>query len=302
MIDLHNHTNYSDGEYTPSVLVEKAARDGLSAIALTDHDCIWGLAEAKRKADEMGIEFVPGVELTVKREENDPSAEIHMLGLFINPTAHLEDIHARVKAEKDAFAYELAAAMRTYSGIPVDVEDMRRDYRGAISTGAFSAYMVRQGMIMKFSERKAIMKQLIAEKKMGPKPEFGIPVEEAIEAIHGAGGIAVLAHPYRTELGDQALFEKLKDYKAKGLDGMECYYSKYKEAYTGNLQKSLQMAEELGLLVSGGCDYHEDSKDGRYKGNPAIPYQVLADLKERCPIRKVGFNKLPGAKYGHEYE
>ena len=227
MIDLHNHSNYSDGEYSPSKVVENAVRDGLSAIALTDHDCIWGLAEAKRKADELGIEFIPGVELTVKREKDDPSKEIHMLGLFINPTAHLEDIHSRTKMAKDAFAYELAAAMRTYSGIPVDVEDMRRVYRGAISMGAFSAYMVQQGMIMKFSERKAIMKQLIAEKKLAPKPEFGIPVEEAIEAIHGAGGIAVLAHPYRTELDDQALFEKIKDYKDKGLDGVECYYSTF---------------------------------------------------------------------------
>lgn len=76
MIDLHNHSNYSDGLYTPSKVIENAVRDGLEVVALTDHDCIWGLAEAKRKADEMGIGFVPGVELTVKREQDDASNHV----------------------------------------------------------------------------------------------------------------------------------------------------------------------------------------------------------------------------------
>ena len=293
MIDLHNHSNYSDGLYEPTKVVENAVRDGLSAIALCDHDCTWGLAEAKRKADELKIGFVPGVELTVNvAGDKDHADEIHMLGLFVEPSAHLEDIHARVKQEKDAFSYDLAAAMRKHLGIPVEVEDMRRSFHGAISMGAFGEYMVQHGMIEKFSDRKKLTKQLITEGKLPPKPEFGISVEEAIEAIHGAGGFAILAHPYRMKLEDKVLFEKIKSYKAMGLDGLECFYKKYKaEEEADNIRKSVQMAQILGLLISGGCDYHRDSSKGHYQNGGEIPDQILADLKEARVIRNAEYQK-----------
>ena len=280
MIDLHNHSNYSDGLYEPSKVIENAVRDGLKAVALCDHDCTWGLAEAKRKAKELNIGFVPGVELTVNvGNDKDHADEIHMLGLFVEPTSHLEDIHARVKQEKDAFSYDLAAAMRKHLGIPVEVDDMRRSFHGAISMGAFGEYMVQHGMIEKFTDRKKITKQLIAEGKMGPKPEFGISAEEAIEAIHGAGGLAILAHPFRTKLEDKVLFERIKEYKDKGLDGLECYYKKYKkEEEADNIMKSLQMASILNLLISGGSDYHRDSSKGRFQNGGEIPDKIWDDL------------------------
>ena len=303
MIDLHNHSNYSDGLYTPSKVIENAVRDGLSAVALCDHDCTWGLAEASRKAKELNIGFVPGVELTVNVEgDKDKADEIHMLGLFVEPTAHLEDIHARIKQAKDAFSYDLAEAMRKHLGIPVDVDDMRRDFRGAISMGAFGEYMVQHGMIEKFSDRKKITKQLIAEGKLSGKPEFGISAEEAIEAIHGAGGFAILAHPYRMKLDDKVLFEKIKGYKDMGLDGLECYYKKYNEDEAEKIKKSLEMATILGLLVSGGTDYHRDSSKGRYKNGGEISDQVLADLKEARVIRNAEYQKRLVASYARVRE
>jgi len=304
MIDLHNHSNYSDGLYEPSKVIENAVRDGLSAVALCDHDCTWGLAEAKRKADELKIGFVPGVELTVNVEgDKDHADEIHMLGLFVEPTAHLEDIHARIKQAKNAFSYDLAAAIRQYIGIPVEVDDMRRDFHGAISMGAFGEYMVQHGMIEKFSDRKKMTKQLIAEGKLPPKPEFGIAAEEAIEAIHGAGGFAILAHPYRMKLDDKVLFEKIKGYQAMGLDGLECFYKKYKpEEEADNIRKSLQMAQILGLLISGGSDYHRDSSKGRFQNGGDISDQVLADLKEARIIRNAEYQKRLAASAGRVRE
>jgi len=304
MIDLHNHSNYSDGLYEPSKVIENAVRDGLSAVALCDHDCTWGLAEAKRKAKELNIGFVPGVELTVSVEgDKDHADEIHMLGLFIEPTAHLEDIHDRIKQAKNAFSYDLAAAMRKHLGIPVDVNDMRRDFHGAISMGAFGEYMVQHGMIEKFSDRKKMTKQLIAEGKMAPKPEFGISAEEAIEAIHGAGGFAILAHPYRMKLEDKILFEKIKGYKDMGLDGLECYYKKYKkEEEAEYIRKSVQMAQILGLLISGGSDYHRDSSKGRFQNGGEISDQILEDLKQARVIRNAEYQKRLVASAGRVYE
>ena len=262
------------------------------------------MAEAKRKADEIGIGFVPGVELTVNVEgDKDHAAEIHMLGLFVEPTAHLEDIHARAKEEKDAFSYDLAAAIRKHIGIPVEVDDMRRYFHGAISMGAFGEYMVQHGMIEKFTDRKKMTNQLIAEGKLPGKPEFGISAAEAIEAIHGAGGFAILAHPYRTKLDDKVLFEKIKEYKAMGLDGLECFYKKYdKEDEAEKIKKSLEMATILGLLISGGTDYHRDTSKGRYKNGGEISDQVLADLKEARVIRNAEYQKRLVASYGRVRE
>ena len=281
MIDLHNHSNYSDGLYEPAQVVENAVRDGLDAIALCDHDCTWGLAEARQRAKELNIDFVPGVELTVSTEnDKDHADEIHMLGLFIKPTDHLEDIHARVKKSKDKYSIDLAEAMRKHCALPVYVEDMHRQFHGAISMGAFTEYMVQKGMIEKFADRKKMTKQLVAEGKMYKKPEFGIPVKEAIEAIHEADGLAILAHPYRMKLEDKVLFERLKEYKAMGLDGVEAYYTNYKEdEVIHQIKKTLRMAAALDLLISGGSDYHREKPKGRFQGQEAVSNSVLANLK-----------------------
>lgn len=280
MIDLHTHSNYSDGLYEPAQVIENAVRDGLSAVALCDHDCTWGLAEAKQRAKELNIDFIPGIELTVSTE-NDPdhADEIHMLGLFVKPTEHLEDIHARIKKAKDAYSFSLAEAMRKYCALPVYVENMRQKFHGTISMGAFGEYMVQAGMIEKFTDRKKITKQLVAEGKMTKKPEFGIQAEEAVEAIHEAGGLAILAHPYRMKLDDGTLFERLKKFKAQGVDGIECHYTNYGDTTMEQIKKSLRMAAILGFLISGGSDYHKDKPKGRFQGHTGVPSDLLTTLK-----------------------
>ena len=280
MIDLHTHSNYSDGLYEPAQVIENAVRDGLNAVALCDHDCTWGLAEAKQRAKELNIDFIPGIELTVSTE-NDPDKadEIHMLGLFIKPTEHLEDIHARIKKSKDTYSMTLAEAMRKYCALPVYVENMRQKFHGAISMGAFGEYMLQEGMIEKFTDRKKMTKQLVAEGKMIKKPEFGIQAEEAIEAIHEAGGLAILAHPYRMKLEDGVLFERLKKFKAKGLDGVEAHYTNYGETTMEQIKKSLRMAAALDLLISGGSDYHKDKPKGRFQGHEGVNASLLETLK-----------------------
>ena len=286
MIDLHAHSNYSDGLYEPAQVVENVVRDGLSAVALCDHDCTWGLAEARQRAKELNIDFIPGVELTVSVEgHKDHADEIHMLGLFVKPTDHLEDIHARIKKAKDAYSFTLAEAMRKHCALPVYVENMRQKFHGAISMGAFGEYMLQEGMIQKFSDRKKMTKQLVAEGKMVRKPEFGISVEEAIEAIHEAGGLAILAHPYRMKLSDNVLFEGIKEMKAKGLDGVEAHYTNYGEDTMEQIKKTLRMAVALDLLVSGGSDYHKDKPTGRFQGHEGVPAGFLTVLKKAHLVR-----------------
>ncbi len=294
MIDLHTHSNYSDGLYEPEKVIENAVRDGLSAVALCDHDSIFGLEKARQKAHELHIDFIPGIELTVNVEgDKDHADEIHMLGLFIKPTPHFEDIHNRVKNSKDTFSIELAEAMRKYRELPVDIEEIRKMFHGAISMGAFGEYMLQKGLIEKFSDRKRITKELIAEGRLAPKPEFGISAEEAIETIHEAGGLAILAHPYRMRLEDKTLFDRIKQYKEMGLDGLECIYTNYKkeEDIKTNAQKAQKIADTLNLVVSGGSDYHKDTKDGRFKGHE-IPDQILVNLKKAHAINNMDLQTL----------
>ena len=288
-IDLHNHSYYSDGQYSPSKVIENAVRDGLSAIALADHDCMWGLPEAEKKAEELNIDFVPGVELTVSVEnDKDKADEIHILGLFVKPSDHLEDIHSRVKAETDAFSYKLAEALRVHKGFDIDVDrDIRKQFKGAISMGAFGCYLLAHGFIHEFKESKAIRKDLIAKGLLKEKPEFGISAAEAIEAIHEVDGLAFLAHPYRMKLDEQVMFERIKEYKKLGLDGLECHYKKYRDEEAEKIKRSLEIASILGLLISGGSDYHEDSSKGRFASGVAVPNSVLENLYRVRGIQKI---------------
>lgn len=280
MIDLHNHSNYSDGLYKPAKIVENAVRDGLNALALCDHDCTWGLAEAKQKADELNIDFIPGVELTVNvHNDKDHPKGIHILGLFIKATPHLEEIHARNKKVKDNFSFNMADAMRQ-EGINIHVKDIQKHFQGAINMGAFGEYMIHQKMVEKFKDFEKIVDNLIEQKKLAPRPELGIPADEAIEAIHEAGGLAILAHPYRMNLSDNVLFNRIKKYKEMGLDGLECFYTNYKNDAENKIKKSLQMALDLGLLISGGSDYHQDTKRGRFPDAIGIQDEVLLRLKQ----------------------
>lgn len=287
MIDLHVHSNYSDGSYEPAKVIENAVRDGLDAIALCDHDCIWGLAEARIRAKELGIEFIPGVELSVSTNgDPDHPAEIHILGLFIHATDHLEDIHARVKKAAEDYSFDLIDAIRKRYKIPVYVEDMRHLFHSTINIGALVHYLLQKKFMKDAAEWHNMVRQLETEGKIYENPGVGISVEEAIQAIHEADGLAILAHPYRMRLADDVLFKRLKQYKAKGLDGVETYYTNYathtksasQEVVSQN-KKALVMAQKLDLLVSGGSDYHHDENAGRFQGQQGVPNKVLPPLK-----------------------
>ena len=281
MIDLHVHSNYSDGLYEPTKVIENAVRDGLDAVALCDHDCVWGLDEARIRAKELGIEFISGVELSISIDEDpDHAKEIHILGLFIHPTNHLEEIHANIKKVKEIYSLDLAAAIRKHYGVPVFVEDMHCQFRAAIGFRAFVDYMLQRKLVKNFVECLDMIKQLETEGKIYKKPGFGISVKEAIETIHEAGGLAILAHPYRMKLEDDVLFNRLSQYKKVGLDGVETYYTNYKpEEVISQNQKALAMAKELGLLIRGGSDYHYDESTGRFHGQEGVPNDVLPPLK-----------------------
>lgn len=274
-VDLHVHSNASDGTLTPSEVVQLAKKTNLCAMALTDHDTVEGVAEAMAAGRENNIEIIPGVELSCAYI----SKEIHIVGLFVDceNTGFLDEL-TRLKETRNARNEEMAEKCREM-GMQITMEELFNEYPDAVITRAhFAALLAKKGYVS--SVKDAFDRYL---NDHGPcfVPRYKMPCEETIALIHSAGGIAILAHPILYKLGNTEL-EKLVKYLTKcGLDGIEAIYSTYTAGDETLIRK---LARENGLLISGGSDFHGTNKPhirlGVGKGNLKIPYDVLENLKK----------------------
>jgi hypothetical protein len=275
IVDLHVHSNASDGTLTPEELVRAAVDAGLAAFALTDHDTTDGIPAARAKACELGIELIPGVELSTEYE----GKEIHVVGLFIDPeNPILQERMAAFRASRDNRNVIMLQRLRD-EGFDITQEALEAAFPDAVITRAHIArYLFDKGCIpdMKTAFREYIgdgCKCYVNRPKVTPM--------EAVDEIRQAGGIAILAHPVMYHLTDGKLRELIRELKAHGLTGMEAIYS---ENSIGDEQRYKQLAREEGLLVSGGSDFHgtnkPDIKLGVGKGHLHIPYAILEALRQ----------------------
>lgn len=269
-IDLHAHTTASDGSLTPTELVRKAAGLGLSALAVTDHDTIGGLTEALTAAADAGMEVVPGVELSVE----DDGGRFHLLGLLIDPTnaallGTLEEIR-RSRAARNA---QMAQKMEAL-GLPVTMDDVRTEAgedAEVIARPHFAQALIKKGVVGSVAE--AFDKYLSTGKPLY-LPKQVLTPKDAIALLHGAGGVAVMAHPGLVPLDDAALAERVESLAAEaGLDGIEAYYSQHSAEQT---ERFLSLARRLNLIVSGGSDFHGTPK-------PYVPLGVVYEGRAADP-------------------
>jgi 3',5'-nucleoside bisphosphate phosphatase len=277
-VDLHAHTSASDGSLSPTELVRKAASLGLRAIAVTDHDTIGGLLEARGAAESLGaIEFVPGVELSTE----DDTGRFHMLGyLFDQDNAELAETLEELRARRAARNVKIMAKVREYS-LPLTWDDVMAEVKEGgevVGRPHIAAAMLKNGIVQ--TRQEAFDKWLA----MGAPLYFskgGLTPADAAALLHRAGGISVMAHPALTKWADPAALEPyLATLKQQGIDGLEVYYSQHSpeqiEAYGG-------ISDRLGLVKTGGSDFHGDPKPhvplgiAAYGG--AAPYSVLEGLK-----------------------
>lgn len=277
-IDLHTHSDASDGTMPPAELIRHAKASGLSAVALTDHDTIAGIAAAQAEADRVGIEFIPGIELSA-----DFTTEMHILGYYIDPAhpALVEEIQ-NLKEFRAQRNIKMVEKLRE-QGFDVDVE-----YILAVTSCESAASMGRVHMAKALVEKGycKTVKEGFEAYLTGGKPAYcgrqKLSPAECIALIHTSGGLAVLAHPYLLRLEPDALEAKLKELKACGLDGLECWYTEHDEAHT---ELFVSLAEKYGLAVTGGSDFHAGNKPhiqiGRIYGGKQLPYALLENLKAR---------------------
>lgn len=274
-IDLHTHSTESDGTLTPQELMEHAREIGLSAIALTDHDSIQGIAKARPVAESLGLELVPGIELSTDYN----GKEIHILGYYIdekNPEflARLKDfVDGRDKRN------EKMAGLLRQEGFDLTLEGIYEEYPDSVITRAhFSRYLVDHGFV---KDRETVFAKYLGDNCRCYVPREKITPFEAIKLIQMGGGLAFFAHPVLCHMNHDRLRSFIGDLKNAGLAGMEAIYSMNTPGDEANMKK---LAHEFDLLISGGSDFHGSNKPyirlGSGKGNLYIPYDVLAGIKE----------------------
>ncbi len=248
LLDLHVHSNASDGQYTPSQLIEMASSAGLETLAITDHDTMSGLDEGMKRAEALGICFIPGIEISCQDKE-----EIHILGYGINRSSQeLYDACNIWRLERE----NRGESMKQYFeilGIDIDLNKVK-SYAGHGSLGRphFARYLVEHGIV---EDSKAAFDMYL------DTPEFIIATDRekpspftAINLIHRAGGFAVLAHPgiYKnSDIGE--LVGRLVEV---GLDGIECFYSRHTDTQK---RQYIALMERYSLKTGCGSDYHGEA-------------------------------------------
>ena len=272
--DLHTHSVFSDGTCAPAELIDKAVSLGLSAIALTDHNTVDGLPDFLSAAEGKDILAIPGVEFSTEYG----GRELHLLGLFIDP-AHFPTVRAVARdylRRKEQSNLDLIAALNQ-AGYEVDYETIRaQSPNGNINRAHIAAALAEKGYVASIKEAfQTLLVKGGAFYREPAKPTFW----EMLELINSIGAVPVLAHPF-LNLDEERLRVFLPLARERGLAGMEVAYSTYDEATTAC---AARLADEFGLLPSGGSDYHgtkkADIKMGVGKGNLQVPAEWVKNLK-----------------------
>jgi len=272
--DLHLHSTESDGQLTPTELVEKAKVLGFKAIALTDHDTISGLSEAQVAGAGVNLEVIAGIELSAIDTRERGEVEVHVLGYYINyQDMTLQKVLKQIKHSRQNRAINMVKKLNDLN-ILISIENVEAlAGSGTIGRPHIARAMEEAGYIKEIKE--AFTKKYIGRGGLAYVERFKISPQEAIQLISDAGGLAVLAHP--GFLSDQtALGEKeIKDYIDFGLAGLEVYYSKHKQ---DQLKYYEDIVKKYDLLITGGSDCHggADSLIGSVK----LPYGYVEILKK----------------------
>jgi len=273
--DLHTHSSASDGELAPAALVAKARAMGLSTLALTDHDTVAGLDEARAAAEESGIEFIPGIEIEIDFQPG----EFHLLGYGIDAHARalvaaIETL-ARARHERNAAILERIAQ----AGLPLDtarIEALSRE-----------AYLGRPHLAdLLVGAGCARNRQDAFDRYLGKGRPFYIkksclPLEEALSVIAEAGGVPVVAHPYSLFVSKANLGMLFSQWKEMGIHGIEAYHPTAKYGQCAILER---MARERGMFITAGSDFHGKARPecglGRTAGNMPIDARFRDGLVE----------------------
>ena len=277
--DLHLHTQFSDGTFTPEELVLRAQKAGLACIALTDHDSVEGCARAAAACAAVKMEFIAGSELTAEHKDT----EVHVLGYFLDTENQtlLERIN-KFQAVRQSRISEMCAALNKL-GIPLKAEAVFA-LANCKSPGRphVARAMVKEKLIKNLDEA---FERFLKKGRPAWVPKTKMSALESIELIHQAGGLAVMAHPGLNRTDDI-----IPDLVDAGMDGIECFHTKHSTVMS---ERYLEIAEKHHLLVTGGSDCHGFSKKAPLIGTVKLPYEHVERMRA---AKKTADEKRRGGK------
>jgi len=264
--DLHLHTFFSDGTFTPEELAQRGAQLGLVAMALTDHDTVEGCERMAQSCQSLGVEFIPGTELTAEFDGH----EVHLLGYFLD-VRHpvlLDEIKKFQKVRQERI-HEMVARLNQ-AGVPLRAETVF-ELANCHSPGRphVARALAQEGLCSSVDEA---FDRFLKKGRPAWIPKYRISARDAMNLIHQAGGLAVMAHP-----GLNHCDQIIPHLAAEGLDGLECFHTKHSSTQS---EYYLALANRLKLAVTGGSDCHGFSKGKPLIGGVRLPAIYLEKLKQ----------------------
>ena len=275
VVDLHIHTNASDGSERPADAVRQAREIGLAAIAITDHDTVSGVEEAMEAGAALGVEVVPGIEISADYCGN----QAHILGLFIDPKSPaLRPALDWAVNEREERNRRMVAAMAA-DGFDISIEELTANNPDSVLGRPHMAeHLMNKGYVSSVQEA---FERYLGDDCPYYLPKRRIPLDVTAQLIREAGGLAIVAHPFQYGYSEPELHDYINAARTAGCTGIEAYYSEHSYYQRDYI---LAAAHQYGLLVSGGSDWHGTRKPhvrmgSGIGGRLSVPYKVLADLK-----------------------
>jgi predicted metal-dependent phosphoesterase TrpH len=273
MIDLHTHTTASDGSLTPTQLLAHAKEVGLSALAVTDHDTVSGVAEAKAAGAEHGIEVIAGCELST----GEGKQSMHIVGLFLpdNPTKLQESLDFVLNARMNR--NQLIVDKLNELGVDITLDEIKAEAQGTVGRPHFAKVLLAKGVVNSIQQAFDVW---IGNEGKAYIPRTRLTPAQAIDILKAEGATPILAHPYILGLKPHEMDARVAELAELGLEGIEAFYTEHSDSQT---EQYKGLAKKYGLVVSGGSDFHGTPKPhvllGKGRGGLRVPDQVLVNLK-----------------------
>ncbi|MEE9183856.1 MAG: PHP domain-containing protein [Acidimicrobiia bacterium] len=274
-VDLHTHSTYSDGSDSPAEIVSAAAAAGLEAVALTDHDNLNGILEAAAAADASEVELIPGVELSCEWQPGG----MHLVVLWLEPgPGPLQDRLEILQAGRKQRNVDLIELLQQLD-VDISYEEVVAEAGGTgVGRPHVAAVLVRKGVVDSIPEAFDLY---LASGRPAYVERYRLPPEEAIELARASGAVPIVAHPHTLGMTGTTLDQELRRLARHGLVGLECYYPEYEPDTRLEL---VERARDVGLVPSGGSDYHGTYKPGleigRGYGDLSVGREVWQELAE----------------------
>lgn len=290
LIDLHTHTDRSDGSTPPGELVRLAASEGLRALAIADHDTLAGYDAACPMAVDCGLELICAVELSTRPSEPQESGKrersVHVLGYWLSsgPTAEFRRYLETQQASRRKRNVDLVAKLRQL-GVSITLEDAEVYGRNQVGRPHFARVLRDKGYVSDLQEAFDVY---LADEAKAAVDRDEPTLEEGIQRIKEGGGIASLAHPVRLPQRGPDLERLVENLLEPGLEGIEVYHSEHSPA---DCAEFAGIARRFGLIQTGGSDYHGDNKPGirlgsGIDGNLRLTYGFLEEMRDMCAAKR----------------